>query len=510
MSDGGNVRRPAPIRRRKGSIEIYFVLYLSAIILLLGTTPAKRASTPDELEEVIVGLMASDFQVKARQEALLYSFIPAGLFLDTTGVALRRDTVNTIIAVGSISSVDFSIVSIVDSSTGASVPYDRATLLTDGREAAFQWNPGNEPRDAVYTVTIQGRARPLLRQALRDPALRGRAEEVLRRHPYVYDSVTFSVSLFKIDRPARIVEFRRRDSVTRAINRAGADSLGLPAAPAIGVSSLAGPLSLNVNDAQVLAQPASTWRNRIWINGATSNDVDVTVSPAGIQTSGRGPGYVELAGTTPARGTQVVRVTARRLLDGAMQTVEFPVVATVLPDPQIPARLLRGETYDFDFSVPGMAAGRIVVEVEENGMTVVPRSRGSASVRVTPSTVGKVTFYRYLDGVRISASTADIEEPSLPTLSYVPQDGDAIVTTMSFGKSYQGRENFPRLVIQDGNASNPEPIGSARFDESSKRWVQVWRVRRQDPSHPLDCHAYVLDQRGSSRKSKVYPILVVR
>jgi len=504
----GNTGVPAPIRRRKGSIEIYFVLYLSAIILLLGTTPARRASTGEELEEVIVGLLAQDFQVKSRQAALLYTFLPSGVSLDTTGVSLRHDTLNTVFAVGSFNGVEFSIVSITDSATGQSIGLDRASLAPtdDPRIATFQWKPGNEPENALYTITVQGRARPVLPATLTDPELRSAAAEVLKRRPFVYDSVSFSVTLLAIEGPERIVEFRKRDSATQAINLASAEAVP----PTVASTGPAGALSLSVNDAQVLALPSSRWRNKVYINGAGSNELDVSATPPGIQISGGAQGYVELSGSAPAAGEQIVTVRARRRSDGMVQMVQFPVKATRLPDPPIPGRLYIGETYLFDFNVPGIAPGRVVVEVIENGRVVIARGNGSSTVRYTPSDVGKVTFNRYLDNVRVDETSADIDEPSPPALSYSPQGKVVIVTAIAFGRSWKGAENLPRLIVQEGeNAEDPAPSGPARFEDDAKRWVQQWRVSRKNDDQPLEFQAYVLDQRGSSRgKSKVYHIIV--
>lgn len=502
-------RMPVPIRRRKGSIEIYFVLYLSAIILLLGTTPAKRSTTDQELEDVIVGLMARDFSVKARQTALIYSFLPAGRAFDTSGIRLRHDSMNVVFAVGDVGPVEFSIVSIIDSATGGDISLDRASLVEAGdREALFQWSPSDRPRDAVFTVTIEGRARLRLPQSLQQPERR-RAEDILSRRPYIADTARFSITLLSIDTPDRIVDLRRRDSAVPPTGQTpGAERVGAVASsPFPTTAGAAGNLSLNVNDAEVLALPSSRWRNRIWINGASSGDLEIN-APPGVQISGNAQGYVELSGTTPASGQQIISIRVRRRSDGLAQSIAFPVRATQLPDPPIPPKLLVGETYTFNFTVPGVAPGHLVVEIEENGATVVPRSRGQSSVRYTPSNVGKVTFYRYLDGSRVGATSAEIEEPAPPTLFYEMQGKDVIVRTIAFGRSWKGAQNIPRLVLLEGNARNPIPLGQPQYEDDAKRWVQTWRVEREDSSQPLSFTAYVLDQRGSGRKSRDYSILV--
>ncbi len=140
-----------PIRRRKVSVELYFVLYLSAIILLLGTTPlVKKGGGDADVEEAIVQLSLRDFKVRAKRAALIYPFIPAGAAVDTAGLRLRRDSINLILASGSVADVRFAIVAIRDSASGETLPVECASLAQQGNASAeFRWRPCAPHRPGV-------------------------------------------------------------------------------------------------------------------------------------------------------------------------------------------------------------------------------------------------------------------------------------------------------------------------------------------------------------------------
>ena len=116
---------PQNSRRFKTSVEIYFLLYLSAIILLLGTTPG---SDPDmELEEAIKDVLAFDFRLKVEKPSLEWRFVPAGMLIDSADrVNLRRDSMNVITAYGSVSDIVPTIVAIEDTLSGEVLPSSSA------------------------------------------------------------------------------------------------------------------------------------------------------------------------------------------------------------------------------------------------------------------------------------------------------------------------------------------------------------------------------------------------
>ncbi len=502
-----------PSRRRKASIEIYFVLYLSAIILLLGTTPWQRHGGEEELEETVLQLLAPDFRVRAEKAALLYSFIPAGIRLDTAGANLRRDSLNLVTARGRFSSVRFAIVGIEDSSTGETLPPEaHASLLRrDERTALFQWRPSATDRNAVYRVTVVGTAVPLPPENLR-PHIQERISEIMERRGAVSDTVTFTVNVFAINDQAALNRMVVLQTPTNRRDSAMMAALD----PALGAPSLsADPLSSSMFGQPFELQPATpilpvpggrTWRNRITMAGnGTFNDLSLNIDPPGISMVSLTPTVVELTGTAPLSGTTRVTLTGTRNSDGRPVSTNFVVRSARIAEPDITESMFVGQSYRLDFTAPELPSENIAVEVIENDQTIVSRTEGRSVITYQPSGPAKVRFVRYFGDQVMETSYAEVRPLPLPSVlkpSTQPGSNEAIVTTVCYG-TVANRPNRVRLVVQEGNVQEPEELDS-KYDEKNKMMTQNWRLRRRNPNEEFAFRAYALDQRGSgSGKSRM-------
>ncbi len=498
--------RVAP-RRRKASIEIYFVLYLSAIILLLGTTPWQKGNDEAELEETILHLLAPDFRVRAEKAALLYSFIPAGIRLDTTGTSLRRDSMNLITARGRFSSVRFTVVGIQDSLTGTTLPPEaHATLARrDDRTTIFQWRTSPTDRNAVYRVTVVGTAVPLPPDDL-EPAVRDKIAEIMKRRGTVSDSVTFTVNVFAIDNQAALSKMALLQTPSNRSDASMIAALGPLVPPPATPSDLLSPFGFGQPfeiqpSNPVLPVPGGqTWHNRITLSGyASFNDLNVKVDPPGIKVMSRTPTSIELMGTAPLDGSVEVTVTATRNSDGRPVSTTFVVRSAKLPSPDIVQSMFVGQSYRLDFTAPGLPSENIAVEVVENNKIIVSRDERRSVITYQPEAPGKVRFTRYFDDQFIEASYTDVQPLPLPSVLKPREQagsGEVTVTTICYGMM-GGRPNRTRLIVLEGNVLDPEEL-DFKYDEKSKTMTQNWRLRRRSASEEFAFKAYALDQRGSS------------
>ncbi|HVZ38495.1 MAG TPA: hypothetical protein VHI13_04405 [Candidatus Kapabacteria bacterium] len=490
-------------RRRRVSIEIYFVLYLSAIILLLGTTPSQHASREEGLEDVIRHLLASDFRVKAEKAALVYSVIPAGAGVDTTGAMLKRDSINTVTALGTFSSVRFSIVSIEDSASGKPVPTGRATLLAGGdRSAIFQWAPSATDHDAVYRITVAGTATPLPPENLR-PELRDRVNEILQRNGTVSDTVTFTITVFALRDMASIPRVVQQQTMLAARNDSQAPTASVPPSALVPPAFAGGPFQLSASQTLLPMPAGSTWSNQINLSGPGSfNDMTLETKGAPTRIAEQSATRLMLTGTTPAAGTsQEITLTATRKSDGQRVSVSFGV-RSVAPDPiatLLPSTLLAGQSYALNFTPAGIESRRVAVEVTDNDRTVVDRSEYRSSMRYVAPESGKVKFARYLDGQLVDQTTVDVRPLPAPSVLRPPttaRDAQEVrITTITYG-TLNGQPNRGVLKIKSGNAEEPT-IESEDADEQTKQIRQVWRVHRRDRQNEFRFRMYVIDQRGS-------------
>ncbi len=493
----------APPRRRKVSIEIYFVLYLSAIILLLGTTPSQHSGREEELERMIRTMLASDFRVKAEKDAMIFPIVAVGARVDTAGTAMRRDSMNVITAYGTFASVRFQFVAIEDSASGRPIPLERASLVRrSDRSVIFQWKPDPADRGGVYRVTVAGFARPLP-SANMSPEMRAKLEEILERNGTVSDSVTFTVNVLPMDNIAAV---ERVVLASQNANRADS-ALGAATQPNPVTSPMAigGAYELTPSQTDIPVPAGAPWRNQISIRGGASADQLVfSVTKGNAQIVERTSSLIVLGGNAPSGPAQQITLSATRPNDGRAATVSFTVRGVPLTAANVPTTMLIGQTYRLNFSVPEIPSTRIAVEVIETdrGGDHVRIGRGESRVvfDYTPNAdVQRVRFVRYLDGVAVDNSAADVKALPLPTLGRIPgipRDADEVkITTESYG-IINGQPNRCVLKIKSGNAEEPEEVNN-EFDERSKRVRQVWVVRRRSRSEEFRFRMYAIDLRGS-------------
>ena len=496
--------QPLPSRRRKVSIEIYFVLYLSSIILLLGTTPSRQNDRENELEEMIRELVGSDFRVKVEKAALLYSFIPTGVQLDTSGVFLRRDSMNVISAHGTFAKVQFRILSIEDSATGKKIPPGRAALVQrSDRTAMFRWRALPGDGTGAYRVTVAGLAEPLPPTNIRGD-LREKVADILRRRGYLTDSVSFIVNIFAVSDPAMLRRVTRIQATSPAggTNMASIDTAGMgtqtPQSP--GMMGLVGaPFELTPSNAFLPVPPGKGWRNRLSLTGSTSmQDLVLSVSGGDASIVERTPSFVVIGGTAPATGEQQITINAKRISDGRPVTAAFTIRSTAMPDPPLPEAMLLGQSYRLDFTSTGIESERIAVEVIENGKTTISKGSNRSLFNYEPAAAGEIRFIRYLDDQIVGQYEIDIVPIPIPVADHpTTREGatEVTITTRSFGM-INGQPNRTVLKIRAGNADDPDEL-DAKFDQVTKVMRQTWVVRRRSKGEKFEFSYYAIDQRGS-------------
>ncbi|MCC7439172.1 MAG: hypothetical protein IT211_11820 [Armatimonadetes bacterium] len=488
-----------PIRRRKVSVELYFVLYLSAIILLLGTTPLSKKGTDAELEEAIVQLSLRDFKVRAKRAALVYPFIPAGATVDTAGLRLRRDSINLILASGTFADVRFAIVAIRDSASGETLPVECASLAQQGNASAeFRWRPCAPHRPGVYLVTVAGMATPLPPESVQPPELRQRVIDILRRRGPISDSATFAVTMMELNNGI-VATLRQNPIDTSAGGTLDTLSLTDPSLLAAiqPTATGAGPAiggELQVQSPTVIAAPGSTWKNQVFFTGFTNSpDITFTISPSNVSLV-RNPNGLTLSGIAPASGKQQVTLRGVRASDRQTFNATFTVDASPLDGPDLPRQMYVGENYVVEFGSQGVPSEIVQVAAVIGSDTV---ASGGARINVTPSRTGTITFVRFVNRKRYDSYSATIIPLPAPTFSGQPDcSGSDFITvrTTSYG-SVRGIPNKGQLVVDEGNVEDPIQ-DDYQYNSRTKAHQQTWKLRRKGKGE-TQVTLHILDQRGS-------------
>lgn len=484
-----------PIRRRKVSVELYFVLYLSAIILLLGTTPLVNKEADAELEEAIVQLSLRDFKVRAKRAVLVYPFIPAGARVDTAGLRLRRDSINLIVASGTFADVRFAIVAIRDSASGEVLPVECASLAQQGNSSAeFRWRPCAPQRQGVYLVTVAGMATPLPPESVQPIELRQRVTEILRRRGPISDSVTFAVTMLELNND-NIAVLRQNpidtgEGIGATIDTSLTDpSFTNPIIPPFDPNGSLQPQSLTV-----IAAPGSTWKNQVFFTGSTNSpDITYTASPNNVSIV-RNPDGLTLSGVAPANGKQEITVRGIRASDRQSFSATFTVDASPLDGPDLPRQMYVGESYLLEFGSQGVPNEIVQVAAVIGNDTI---ASGGTRINFTPARTGTITFVRFVNRKRYDSYSAAVIPLPAPTFSGQPDcsDGDYItIRTVSYG-SVRGLPNKGQLVVDEGNVDDPIQ-DDYQYNSRTKAHQQTWKLRRKGKGE-TQFTLHILDQRGS-------------
>ena len=484
------VVNPGPRRRRRLSVEVYFVLYLTAImLLLLGTTPFTNEAYDAELEQAIAELVNTDFEIDVEKIALLVPFVPAGMESDSQTVDLRRDTMNVIRAHGSFSLVEFRIVGIKDTVSGQTLPVERASLVRNGDSSVmFTWDQGETNNAAFYRILVEAEAQPLIPESVSSTSLRDRIEQIINERRPMRDTAAFTVNVLPYTSSEYLLAVQNPPMLNTDPNDTSINPFDI-----FGRSSPNGyRAAYPVNDF-IKVPPGSPWQQRLVIVGADPSQVSFSL-PDGVRIISRGSDHVYIGGKATERSNQQIAVRVR-WPDGESTSASFSLGTSNLDAPQnLAEAFYPGEEYRINFGSEGINNSRISVRVVENNKVILKESETGAAILYSPSVKrGTVKFTQFLDGKEVTTYSRDIvdfPDPAIRTIN--SNENEVTVETVTYGR-LNGRPNVAVLRVMDGNGSTPEELGAPQRENSTGKITQTWIIRRKDRSQPLSFTAKVWD-----------------
>lgn len=504
MENSPGRQNPHTPRRRRLAIDVYFVLYLTAIVLLLGTAPLARDASELELEEAIARLIDTDFSIEVER---------VGMFIPLEGAAVPReasaesgsfrgDTINEVRASGTFESVRFRILEVVDTLSGERRDPENALLLRSSDSSArFLWTDGDRRRPAVYLVRIEGEAEPVIPPSVVEPKLRQRIRSILTERHLLRDTVEFTVNLVNLQQIIAQLQAEQAPGFSRAEGDTAVVSPDEALLRFLQQNSLVGGRSFAaaVRQANVYASPDGSWSQGVAIAGVDPERVSV-LSPEDVRITGRSASAIEISGPAPLSGSRPVNLTLRAS-NGEEVSVGFTVQAVSSESPSIPGTLYANTTYSLDFRTGQIDANRMTVSIVENG--AVRREGLGPVLEYTPAEAGTGRFERYVDGRPFDSWGFSVREIPSPSLTLVRDDGDSvIVRTTSFGQN-NGAPNRAILTVLSGqNVGIPQLIDE-RVDPRTYTIRQTWSVRRKGGDRGERFELRVHDQRGYNFSNRI-------
>ncbi len=504
------------LRKPRRQIEIYFILYLVALLLLI---PDKQEKKPDSDPSLVYEILKSRFFISAEKPTLNCQLVAIG---DTVRV-VALDSMNTVSFGGEVSEVHYEF-QVEDELQGQILTISSQrpqlgvfTMREDTKRgiAEFSWQPArNEKRSRTLKVRVIATGKPILPPTITRKDIREKLERILNeegRRDTVQTEFVINISFVDGGRNFAVLG-QNVDSLVNALQRASTLA-NVSAQPTIVFNRTPllppGEFGLGAVNERVDALPFAQWENQVNVYGMI-NLRSETRTPPRIQiirtdkSDGSGTANIgevrenmlKISGIAPSSGLMTVRLSVVRS-DGKQQITDFTVRSTSVAVPDIPKKMFAGVSYEFDPQLPFITGQEMRAVLLLGGKERAIGQQG-AKFTFTPdeSDIGKIfTFERTVGGKRIGeVYSLRVEEFPPPEIVEVVAQGTLdIVRTRSYGV-VNGRENRVTLEAK-GNLTASERYGDRERTQQQETF-QRFEVRRTEADKPFQGTLRAIDAKG--------------
>lgn len=468
---------------KKRIVDIYFVLYLAALIFLLPGPQKKN----DNSRNANLPVPEQSLMLYPEKTTLICTVLPS----DSGLKIVSLDSVNTIYYTGLVKDINFEFI-VEDQSIG------RKVVLNDTREsptkffqiekklaehsASFKWQPPlNELANKTYIVTVVASAQV--------PVSSGNEAAQAAAYENIKVKTQFSLNLMFLSR-AELIAQTQNDSLFQSGSNIGAQVDNRVIQPGT-VVDMSRDVELFTNSPNVESIAYERWSKQIYLNGSFERDVKpgsvklrLTRNPDNNGGSGEIIEYknslILLSGRTPYAGNMRIEVSALRKLDGKRISVEFAVIPKALSQPDFQSQMYPGMNYVIKTNLP-VIIGQETKAVLKDGSKERAVSPEGADFSFTPdiSDTGKVlTLERYINNSLRDKFNIQIKGYPDPEITRFGLEGykKVRVETRSYGM-IGGRENLIKyLEIIEGNAKYYQKFGSADKSQGGLAHTQYFEI----------------------------------
>ncbi len=451
--------------------NLYFVLYILAIVLLL---PDKRESKGPADLRLIEALLSSEFELKASDGLLSARAIQTddtSFFADINATSsiyfsAQVHAAEVSYAVRNVrGGTDQQLVGRVDDQ--AEVTPDISLTKVSGTELRLRWNPSPATTtDELLQVVVSVEAMPEIPSRLKNSQQAAEINNYIERGLRVRDSVTILLS-YSVDRvsSARIVADGR---ITDTVYNSSVDTVLMQPEAPFAVTSYTP--YLQVLDGQ-------QWENTITFSKQLSTAYDIKLRSDSPNTSFSkvASNQIRVHGVAKGSGQAQVSVSITDA-EGFKTAVNFTVSSSNVREPLLPDFMFPDIVYTMDPGFPNNVAGlSILTTCFINGEVVYNSSNGATfDLSVDEKDVGsEVLLKREVDGKAYGVvySIPIRTYPRPEVISAQQSNGDYIVKTRSYGV-FQQLPN--RVTVSAPGVSIQELTGSIEFDSSTHAIIQTF------------------------------------
>ncbi|MCL5991322.1 MAG: hypothetical protein M1419_04395 [Bacteroidetes bacterium] len=486
------------------SIEIYFVLYLAALIFLL-PSPEDDNKKPDERNSKVFQI---PFTIQPEKTTL-----NCRLLLDSSGIKIvSMDSVNTVIYFGEVENVDFEFTIedpllrqklLLKDEEDTTNPYFRFVENKKSQSALFFWTPPiYERANKTYNVIVTASA------SLKDDNKDGANDGNISNRT-IKAQTKFSLNMIYVNADLAVNNNLLLQNGSDSLRR-----LNIQNQPFIGFQPT-GEIDIKSEQSLIRAVAFHKWTNFINIYGGTfTKDINKYNVQAINERGDNGgtaaivkeePNRIILSGTAPSYGKMKVQFSS--ISRFKRDTVDFLVVTLPINEPKFDRTMYPEKIYTIDPQIPLMY-GQDIKTMIRDGNNIRVQSEQGNKFQFTPdiSDAGKTfTLESYIDdnlyGQKYQIRILNYPGPLIKDIQYI-RNGEVKIITHSFG-FHNRKENISELEVE-GNVIVRELRGTIPESPDNITFVQIFRCTPRNQSQPFAFKVYALDSRGKKSAQRSY------
>ncbi|MCX7929174.1 MAG: hypothetical protein N2663_00395 [Chlorobi bacterium] len=464
---------------RRRSLEVYFILYLAALMLLMTDSPKRET---DLASTALRDLVASTFSLIVEKPTLLCRTVIEG---DTSWI-VHFDSTNTIIPTGLVDSLHYRIVAEdQNSAQRVTLAVGDTTLIGSigfvseqiGQALRIGWFfSAIEPGAKLYRIRIEATARPQVPPNLSTHQQK-QIQSLLATNETVLEAETSFLVGYLPRQSARVPSpVMPPDSAVTARLEALVTQQRT-STPDYGTFALV-PEHSTINTI-----PYVSWENRIAIYGALPQR-DLARPP---QVSGISSAFVTIEGTTiviRSVSTQAsnanVRITLTRR-DGAEASATFAVIVHTIIPPAAPSVMYPGIEYKLIPNLTSLTGLETRAVLRDDRNTIRASSSGQPlTFTPTLSDTGRTFFFeRYAGSERIGqVLLIPCEMFPPPEITSIRRESERqyLIVCRAYGLESDQRTRARLELDPPGSGTVQELYGDYSYDERAHVRIQQFRV----------------------------------
>lgn len=486
---------------KKRTVEIYFILYLAALMLLIPDMKEKNdLSNSNTISDNTL------FKIFPEKTVL-----NTRISFDSTGFkVLNSDSVNLIYYSGNVKDIEFDfqienklLNQVLNINSESNIRnYFKYRDVPELKAVYFIWKPPViDKRSYVYNVKVSANA--ILE--IIDPTTKNIS---FRK----YNSKTqFSLVVSYFDNQTGMPYFASKiDSVPFMQSGQASNE----------IFNNTGEIFFDFENKKVNSLISEEWTNKINIWGINLNnelgskpELRITNFPE----NNSGTAYIKqitnnsivVSGRTPQYGNSKVNIKFTRKSDKSIIQDEFVVYPIPLIEPSYPSIAYPLQSYRIDPNFPEINDKNYMIKISLENKTIY-NSYSNNSFNFIPeeNQIGKTLYLeRFINGSLYGKSypiyIKQYPPPQIVRIQNIGSKKTRIIVNC-FGY-VDNNENFIKTVDINGNAIWNEILGQSSFNRSNLMLTQVFEIRAKNENQPFEYKIRVQDQRGNWSSTVNYP-----